>query len=123
MAVAFDKDGKEVAHASDTLDGAIPQAAYDAVMKQGLPANQEIELKPGTYNLRLGVMDRATQQIGTVDVPLEIFEDQSNTEEVQGFTAKLSVRGQTAIGCAQDGLWQTCSKSPPAQSAEARPHA
>ncbi len=72
MAVAFDKDGKEVAHASDTLDGAIPQAAYDAVMKQGLPANQEIELKPGTYNLRLGVMDRATQQIGTVDVPLEI---------------------------------------------------
>ena len=59
MAIAFDKDGKEVAHASDTFDGAIPQAAYDAVMKQGLPANQEIELKPGTYNLRLGVMDRA----------------------------------------------------------------
>ncbi len=76
MAVAFDKDGKEVAHASDTLDGAIPQAAYDAVMKQGLPANQEIELKPGSYNLRLGVMDHATQQIGTVDVPLEIS-DQS----------------------------------------------
>jgi VWFA-related protein len=74
MAVAFDKDGKEVAHASDTLDGAIPQAAYDAVMKQGLPANQEIELKPGTYNLRLGVMDRATQQVGTVDVPLEILD-------------------------------------------------
>ena len=72
MVVAFDKDGKEVAHASDTLDGAIPQAAYDAVMKQGLPANQEIELKPGSYNLRLGVMDHATQQIGTVDVPLEI---------------------------------------------------
>lgn len=74
MAIAFDKDGKEVAHASDTLDGAIPQASYDAVMRQGLPANQELELKPGTYNLRLGVMDRATQQIGTVDVPLEITE-------------------------------------------------
>lgn len=74
MALAFDKDGKEVAHASDTLDGAIPMAAYQAVMKQGLPANQELELKSGTYNLRLGVMDRATQQIGTVDVPLEITE-------------------------------------------------
>jgi hypothetical protein len=70
------KDGREAAHASDTLDGAIPQAAYDAVMKQGLPVNQEIELNPGTYNLRLGVMDHATQQIGTVDVPLEIS-DQS----------------------------------------------
>lgn len=72
MAIAFNKEGKEVAHASDTLDGAIPQSAYDAVMQQGLPASQEIELKPGTYNLRLGVMDRATQQIGTVDVPLEV---------------------------------------------------
>ncbi len=74
MAIAFDKDGKEVAHASDTLDGKIPVPAYDAMMNQGLPAKQEMELKPGTYNLRLGVMDRATQQIGTVDVPLEIPE-------------------------------------------------
>jgi len=72
MAVAFDKDGKEVAHASDTLDGTIPMTAYEAIMRQGLPANQELQLKPGTYNLRLGVMDRVTQQIGTVDVPLEI---------------------------------------------------
>jgi VWFA-related protein len=72
MAIAFDKEGKEVAHASDTLDGLIPPTAYEAVLKQGLPANQELELKPGTYNLRLGVMDRATQQLGTVDVPLEI---------------------------------------------------
>jgi hypothetical protein len=29
-------------------------------------------LPPGKYNLRIGVMDRTTQQIGTVDVPLEV---------------------------------------------------
>lgn len=53
MAIAFDNNGKEVAHASDTLDGTIPITAYEAIMQQGVLANQEIELKPGTYNLRL----------------------------------------------------------------------
>ena len=72
MAIAYDKEGKEAGHASDTLDGAIPVSAYDAVLAHGLPAQQEISLPPGNYTLRLGVMDRPTQQIGTVTVPLVI---------------------------------------------------
>lgn len=74
MIVAYDKEGHEVAHASDTLDGAIPTAAYEAVLTRGVPAKQEISLKPGVYNLRLGVMDRVSQQIGTLDVPMVIPE-------------------------------------------------
>ncbi len=72
IAIAYDSEGHEVAHASDTLDGAIPAAAYEAVLTHGVPAKQEISLKPGVYNLRLGVMDRPSQQIGTVDVPLVV---------------------------------------------------
>jgi hypothetical protein len=72
IAVAYDNDGKEVAHASDTLDGTIKAAAYETVMNNGIPAQQEIKLPPGAYNLRLGVMDRPSQQIGTVDVPLVV---------------------------------------------------
>jgi hypothetical protein len=72
IAIAFDKDGKEVGHASDTLDGTMKPEAYDTVMNNGVPAQQEITLKPGTYNLRLGVMDRPSQQIGTLDVPLVV---------------------------------------------------
>lgn len=72
IAIAYDSEGHEVAHASDTLDGAIPAAAYEAVLTHGVPAKQEITLKPGVYNLRLGVMDRPSQQIGTVDVPLVV---------------------------------------------------
>ena len=74
IAIAYDKEGKEVAHASDTLDGAIQQAAYETVMAHGVPAQQTISLQPGTYNLRLGVMDRTSQQIGTLDVPLVVPE-------------------------------------------------
>jgi VWFA-related protein len=72
MVVAYDQEGREVSHASDTLDATIPMNQYDWVLRRGLPANQEIMLKPGAYNLRLGVMDRTSQQIGTLDVPLII---------------------------------------------------
>jgi VWFA-related protein len=72
MVVAFDSSGKEVAHASDTLDATVPMNAYAAIQKYGLPAHQFISLPPGRYNLRIGVMDLTTQQIGTVDAPLEI---------------------------------------------------
>ena len=72
IAIAYNKDGLEVGHASDTLDGTIKAEAYDTVMNNGVPAQQEITLKPGTYNLRLGVMDRPSQQIGTLDVPLVV---------------------------------------------------
>src|SRR5215469_769232 len=72
MVIAFDRSGKEVAHASDTLDATIPPQAYAAVQAYGLPAHQLISLPPGKYNLRIGVMDKTTQQIGTVDAPLEV---------------------------------------------------
>jgi VWFA-related protein len=72
MVIAYDQEGREVGHASDTLDATIPMNQYDWVLRRGLPANQEIVLKPGAYNLRLGVMDRTSQQIGTLDVPLII---------------------------------------------------
>ncbi|MGA9566571.1 MAG: VWA domain-containing protein [Candidatus Korobacteraceae bacterium] len=72
ITIAFDKDGKEVGHASNTLDGTIRPEAYDTVVNNGIPAQQEITLPPGAYNLHLGVMDRPSQQIGTLDVPLVV---------------------------------------------------
>jgi VWFA-related protein len=72
IVIAYDKDGHEVGHASDTMDGTIKPEAYDTVMNNGIPAQQELTLPAGAYNLRLGVMDRPSQQIGTVDVPLVI---------------------------------------------------
>ncbi len=72
MVIAFDASGKEVAHASDTLDATIPLNVYATVQQYGLPAHQLISLPPGRYNLRIGIMDKTTQQIGTVDAPLVV---------------------------------------------------
>ena len=72
VATAWDKDLKLVTHVADTMDTTLRPEAYQEVMLTGLPFHQELELKPGTYTLRLGVLDRGSQKIGTVDVPITV---------------------------------------------------
>ncbi len=72
MVVAYNAKGIVAAHASDTLDATIGPAQYEQVMSRGLPAQQELDLPPGRYNLRFGVMDRTSQRIGTLDAPLVV---------------------------------------------------
>ena len=78
MAVAWDKEGKDAGHSSDRIDSSVPTKAYEEVMRSYIPAHQELELKPGTYTLRLGVVDRSSRKIGTLDVPLTITPPQSS---------------------------------------------
>jgi VWFA-related protein len=72
VASAWDKDLKLAAHANDTMNTTLRPEAYQEVMRTGLPFHQELHLKPGNYTLRLGVLDRGNQKIGTVDVPLTV---------------------------------------------------
>jgi len=50
-------------------------ATYKATLERGIPAHLELDLKPGTYRLRLGVMDYGSGKIGTLEVPLSIPEN------------------------------------------------
>jgi VWFA-related protein len=72
VATAWDKDLNLVAHAGETMNTTLRPDAYAQVLRTGLPFHQELDLQPGTYTLRLGVLDRGNQKIGTVDVPLTI---------------------------------------------------
>ena len=72
VASAWDKDSKLVAHATDTMNTTLRPEAYQEVMRTGLPFHQELQLKPGSYTLRLGVLDRGNRKIGTLDVPLTV---------------------------------------------------
>ncbi len=72
IAVAFTKQGVPVGQISNTMDATLPLAEYQSVLKTGLSVHQELELPPGDYELRLGVMDHGSQKIGTLDVPLSI---------------------------------------------------
>jgi VWFA-related protein len=77
IAVAFAKDGKPIAQASNTVEAIMPEADYIATLKSGLKLHQEIAIAPGDYTLRLGVMDHGGQKIGTLEVPLTIGKSQT----------------------------------------------
>jgi VWFA-related protein len=77
MAVAWDKKGKDAGESSDKIDTQVALDVYMNVMRTYIPAHQDLELKPGTYTLRLGVVDRASRKIGTLDVPLTVPELQT----------------------------------------------
>ncbi len=72
VAALYSKEGKDIGHAVDSMNANVRPEVFEQVLKTGIPMHQELELKPGAYLLRLGVMDRSTRKIGTVDVPLNI---------------------------------------------------
>ena len=72
IAVAFTKAGQPIGQVSNTVDASLSPAEYDATLSKGFAVHQELDLPPGSYILRLGVMDHASQKIGTLDLPLAI---------------------------------------------------
>jgi hypothetical protein len=77
MAGAWDSDGKVAASVSDTLDATLKPDFNMAAIKGGIPAQQELKLKPGRYLLSLGVMDRNTRAMGTMWAPMVVPESQT----------------------------------------------
>jgi hypothetical protein len=71
-------NGKEAGHALDSTSFTLRKEKYDEVLHTGLPAHQELTLNPGSYTLRLAVMDRNSWKIGSVNVPLAVAEKESS---------------------------------------------
>jgi hypothetical protein len=78
IAIAWDKNHLDAGHVVDTSEVWVGTSAFEEVMLTGFPGHQELELKPGSYVLRLGVVDLVSQKIGTVDVPLTITPSDSS---------------------------------------------
>jgi VWFA-related protein len=72
MAVALDQHGNIAGQVANTMDATLGPQEFINFQQTGLPAHQELALPPGNYDLRVGVLDRLSQRIGTVDVPLLI---------------------------------------------------
>jgi len=72
VAVAWDHSGKPAGSMSQTLDLALKPETYQTVIRQGIRSLMKLELKPGDYQLRLGVMDDATGKLGTIELPLQV---------------------------------------------------
>jgi len=71
VAAAWDNAGKQCANFSQVFRAA-SEAQFQSMLRSGLQVHLDVPLKPGSYQLRLGVMDLLANRIGTLDVPLII---------------------------------------------------
>jgi hypothetical protein len=69
---AYPKKGDPVRSEGGTINAALPPDQFDRLMKSFFPCQRALELKPGQYMLRLGVLDRTVNLIGTVSTPLNV---------------------------------------------------
>jgi VWFA-related protein len=71
-AYAKDKEKPTMSN-GDTVSANLKANEYQAMMKQQvLPCKRELELKAGTYTLRMGVLDRTTNKIGTASATVTV---------------------------------------------------
>ncbi|HWY21663.1 MAG TPA: VWA domain-containing protein [Candidatus Acidoferrum sp.] len=69
---AWDKEFKLAGHKVDTMEMTLRADAYQKVLHTGVPFHQELDLKPGTYTLRLGALDRNSHKIGSLSAAITI---------------------------------------------------
>ncbi len=71
-AIAWDAKGHPAGSFSADYRQELTPEQLESLQRTGLQMHQELLLKPGVYQLRLGVIDRLTGRIGTLDVPLTV---------------------------------------------------
>lgn len=79
VAVAWDKKNTSAGSISQTMDLTPKPSTYQSMLEHGISAHLELALKPGSYKLRLGVLDYGSGKIGTLDVPITIPENLAAT--------------------------------------------
>jgi len=73
-AIAYDRDGKILNVANRSFKLNLQPAQYSQIMQTGLPLHQELDLPVGEVYLRIAVHDLSTDRIGSVEIPLRVFE-------------------------------------------------
>jgi len=70
---AYGKDKDKPTMSSGTVTANLKANEYQQVVQQRfLPCDRQLDLKPGTYALRMGVLDRSTNKIGTASAQVVV---------------------------------------------------
>ena len=69
---AYGTNGKLSDHRDTSIKAALKPADYARIQQGGIPYHLDLELGPGQYTLRLGVVDQNSGIIGTADMPLAL---------------------------------------------------
>jgi hypothetical protein len=72
VAAAWDEQGKAQGSVSGTYQQILQPSDVQVLLRTGLRLQHQLPLKPGNYQLRLGLVDRLSGKMGTIDVPLTV---------------------------------------------------
>jgi hypothetical protein len=72
VAWAYPVKGRPVSSGGGTVNAALDEQTFNKVMNTAVPCRQTIDLPPGNYMLRLGVIDQSTMHIGALTAWLTI---------------------------------------------------
>lgn len=71
LTVVWDKNGKDIGHTAQTLEGNLSNAEYQKILHSGLQVNEDVAVNGEAFRVRLGAVDRASQRVGTLDVTFD----------------------------------------------------
>jgi hypothetical protein len=72
VAAAWDEKGNPRGSVSGSYQQILQPSDVQLLLRTGLRLQQQLPLKPGNYQLRLGLVDRLSGKMGTIDVPLKV---------------------------------------------------
>jgi VWFA-related protein len=72
VAAAWDEKGNAQGSVSGTYRQVLQPADLQVLLRTGLRLQEQLPLKPGNYQLRLGLVDRLSGKMGTIEVPLKV---------------------------------------------------
>jgi VWFA-related protein len=72
VAAAWDEQGKAQGSVVGNYRQILQPADVQVLLHTGLRLQHQLSLKPGNYQLRLGLVDRLSGKMGTIDVPLKV---------------------------------------------------
>lgn len=67
---AYGADRKIAGQKDVAIKPTLKPAQFESMQQQGLPYHVDLELPPGSYLLRLGVVDQRSGLVGTADLPM-----------------------------------------------------
>ena len=72
VVMVFDANGKRVTGTAETLQGNLLPARKAAAERSGFNMVKRLELKPGFYQVRVGLLEPATQRMGTAHAIVQV---------------------------------------------------
>ena len=70
--VAFDADGKQLTMLSQTMKLPLTADEYQQFIQAPFQFSQQLDLPPGQFSLRIGILDGTSNKVGTLEIPLTV---------------------------------------------------